>query len=604
METISESSPLLASASSSRNNSFHRQHHHRRPRHNSSGSSSSNNSNSNRQDDLADHDVEYVVNLHDIDGSDPNRFSVNSYRTSSSGNSNSNNSSFFFVFAESLADTLEQVTEQVNETIETVTAAVVDVAQTIEDAAGGVQAALVEEMVEVKDALLTELQDADESQSKFFVMDMNLTRGLSLLPGDVADAAEGTTDNFLQVILPSDAAAAVATTVDSSASQDTTNTAVSEYASDTDFSPLLTGDRKVLYSVDVNDGHETTTTTTTTSDSPDKAAPPLHGRIPVSAYLLLLSAILSLSSIGPLLNVQNDVDSTLKITWRKTCTSIMLLPLAARVFFRYGWPSLTILQWMVLVITSICYAGQTVTYAWSLDYTSVGNATILGNSQAMILLLGKVCMGDRISLSEGMGAILAFVGAILCSRDSADAHPGSDDTTRSGSTLLGDGYAMASSICGVFYITFAKRVRPNLDLSVFMFVVMFLGTIDTLIFLAVTGRYVTLDRNAIHGIFGWMNLSWNRLPIEIMIAVVCNVFGAMGYVRAMHYFSNLVILVAGLCEPVAAELIAVLIGVGVLPGWKGWLGNVLVMIGTISVVYNPPGPAKLKGKVAATTDQV
>jgi hypothetical protein len=56
----------------------------------------------------------------------------------------------------------------------------------------------------------------------------------------------------------------------------------------------------------------------------------------------------------------------------------------------------------------------------------------------------------------------------------------------------------------------------------------------------------------------------------------------------MHYFSNLVISVATLLEPVVAELTAVFLGVGNLPGGMGWLGNGLVIVGTLAVVYRPP----------------
>lgn len=56
----------------------------------------------------------------------------------------------------------------------------------------------------------------------------------------------------------------------------------------------------------------------------------------------------------------------------------------------------------------------------------------------------------------------------------------------------------------------------------------------------------------------------------------------------MHYFDNLVISVAALLEPVVAELLAFMFGVGFLPGWKGWLGNALVAGGTFAVVYQPP----------------
>lgn len=61
-------------------------------------------------------------------------------------------------------------------------------------------------------------------------------------------------------------------------------------------------------------------------------------------------------------------------------------------------------------------------------------------------------------------------------------------------------------------------------------------------------------------------------------------FGALGYVRAMQYFDNLVISVAALMEPVVAEFLALLLGVGSLPGFLGWAGNALVAVGTFCVI--------------------
>ena len=55
----------------------------------------------------------------------------------------------------------------------------------------------------------------------------------------------------------------------------------------------------------------------------------------------------------------------------------------------------------------------------------------------------------------------------------------------------------------------------------------------------------------------------------------------------MRYFDNLVISVAMLLEPTVAELLAAAFNVGNLPGLQGWIGNVLVMIGTFAVVYQP-----------------
>jgi len=38
-------------------------------------------------------------------------------------------------------------------------------------------------------------------------------------------------------------------------------------------------------------------------------------------------------------------------------------------------------------------------------------------------------------------------------------------------------------------------------------------------------------------------------------------------------------------EPVVAAFTAVIMGVGVLPGFEGWIGNFLVAAGTVAVLY-------------------
>ena len=60
----------------------------------------------------------------------------------------------------------------------------------------------------------------------------------------------------------------------------------------------------------------------------------------------------------------------------------------------------------------------------ALDYTSIGNAMVLNNSQAILLMLGKFFVGERITPGEATGALIAFSGAVLCSTDAAQAKPG------------------------------------------------------------------------------------------------------------------------------------------------------------------------------------
>ena len=73
-------------------------------------------------------------------------------------------------------------------------------------------------------------------------------------------------------------------------------------------------------------------------------------------------------------------------------------------------------------------------YCNAVTYTSVFNAVILANSQAIMLLLGNLFTRARVTRQEGCGAMIAFLGAMLSSIDSSEA---SEDTESSMNNWLG-----------------------------------------------------------------------------------------------------------------------------------------------------------------------
>ena len=218
---------------------------------------------------------------------------------------------------------------------------------------------------------------------------------------------------------------------------------------------------------------------------------------------------------------------------------------------------------------------------------------VLNNSQAILLMLGKFFVGERITPGEATGALIAFSGAVLCSTDAAQAKPGKhgaapdlleNDNTEL-LTLWGDFLALVSAVGGVGYLVFAQTVRPHLNLYLFMFMNMFQNSLYAFLYIVASGQEYTVDMDPYTGLFGWLNFRPDRLPTDVAAVLLCNFFGAMGYIRMMHYFDKLIISVAGLMEPVVSMLLAYAMGVGFLPGWKGWLGNALVAGGTFSVIY-------------------
>jgi drug/metabolite transporter (DMT)-like permease len=105
------------------------------------------------------------------------------------------------------------------------------------------------------------------------------------------------------------------------------------------------------------------------------------------------------------------------------------------------------------------------------------------------------------------------------------------------------------------------------------------------IYICATGVSFSWGNDPYNGLFGWCTLEGHTIYIVLYVALVCNIIGTMGFVRAMEFFDNIIIAVATLLEPMIATLIAYVLGVGDLPGKYGWIGNFLVAVGTLGVVY-------------------
>jgi drug/metabolite transporter (DMT)-like permease len=376
----------------------------------------------------------------------------------------------------------------------------VDVKEAVVEAATDMQEAVAEEVTEIADTLMEELYEFDDGNT---FLEMSLTRNSAILPTDIERAVE--VANFI----------------------------TTETSTNTD--DMMSIDDKLvpawneMETLDLITEAEAVVVAVVTT--------------PLSAYLLLAMAVISLSAIGPLLEAQKDVNSTMKICWRQFATSCLLFPFAVVSVRKDGLPRMTSAQWFTFFLTSFCYTIMCVGFAISLEYTAVGNAVILCNSQSLLLLAGKMLVGQPVSATEATGALVAFSGAIFCSIDSSEAAPAS----AGGKTFLGDFLGIVSAFGGVGYLIFAKQTRSHMSLYVFMYLNMLTGSLFTLFFITLILREpVTFDCNETTGVFGWMNMEADRLPLEIAMVIWCNCFGALGYIRAMQFFDNLVLCVAAL----------------------------------------------------------
>ena len=120
----------------------------------------------------------------------------------------------------------------------------------------------------------------------------------------------------------------------------------------------------------------------------------------------------------------------------------------------------------------------------------------------------------------------------------------------------------------------------QVDLVLFMFLIFFLASVFMALYIALySGQEYEVSFDSRIGVFGWVNMQADRLPLEIYMAIICNGVGTLGYIAIMKYFDPVVVAMVMLMEPIVATLLGLALGVSTFPSWVTWAGDGVVMVG-------------------------
>ena len=306
--------------------------------------------------------------------------------------------------------------------------------------------------------------------------------------------------------------------------------------------------------------------------------------VPTIGYVILISGLLALSSVGAALDLQHGPSDTLKTLWRQLCTALVLSPLVLKSLYYEGIPDLSRTQWMMLPLAGAAYAYMCLAFVVALDMTTMANAFVLSNMTSLVIILGRFVVGLPVLKAEGIGALLGFAGAAVCANDAAKSMAGLIDGGGSSTAMMGNAVALSASFGTAAYLLFAKSLRSSMDIFVFMFAVMSLGSVCLVLYMSINEEAYTWDTDRNIGLFGWLNPNFDRLPLELYMAVVCNCVGTTGYIAVLKYFDPVVPSSVMLMEPVVGSLLGVLAGTAALPGAQTWFGDLIVAGGTFLVI--------------------
>lgn len=306
-------------------------------------------------------------------------------------------------------------------------------------------------------------------------------------------------------------------------------------------------------------------------------------KAPVIGYLLLLSSLFTISSVGVALDmVDHVVTPVIRIFWRNTATSIATFPFAVMILWR-GRDEPCRPHWKVLappiILAGVAYAFFLGSFVAALSKTSVGHATLFNNAHSMLLVFWKLVRWKPVAPFEALGAAIGVVGGGITAMETTGGGP--DIVSPS---AAGDLIALAGAAGGALYFTLAKKVRPHLHLLVFLCGLTATSAVTLLIVMLVSGQELSLSTDPYNGIFGWLTPSINRLLVVLYLAFVCDGIGTMGYIGVMKYFDPIVVSVVCLVEPIVATAQGIVMGVDAMPGLSTFVGATLVIGGTFLVL--------------------
>ncbi len=223
--------------------------------------------------------------------------------------------------------------------------------------------------------------------------------------------------------------------------------------------------------------------------------------------------------------------------YRVGLASIILCPIAWR-SARNEFGTLSRNDLKFAALSGFFLAIHFVTWISSLSYTSVANSVVLVNTNPLwVGLLTPIISKDRISRTAIVGILISVIGGGII---------GAGDFSSGKNALIGDGLALAGSICAAIYLLLGRTLRQKLSLI----------------------AYITMCYSSA-AIILWSMVLILKLPIAGFapktfaafwcMALIPQLIGHTSYNWSLKWFSTDLIAVSLLGEPIGASILAYLL---------------------------------------------
>lgn len=277
---------------------------------------------------------------------------------------------------------------------------------------------------------------------------------------------------------------------------------------------------------------------------------------PFNPYIALVIGVIAVSTSAILVKLAGDAPAGIIAFYRLGIAAIFMLPLILTKY-QAELKQIKRRDWLLTIISGAFLALHFILWFESLNYTSVASSVVLVTLQPIFAFLGTYFFfGERFSVGAIISMLITIVGSVII---------GWGDLQISGLALLGDILALLGAVSVTAYFLLGQRLRRNLTLVTYTFIVYSISSVFLLL-------YNIVLRNEF---FGYPSDHWLMF---LLLAIVPTFLGHSVFNWTLKWLSTSTISMAIVFEPIGATILAYFI-LGEMVTASQWLGGTIVIFG-------------------------
>lgn len=294
----------------------------------------------------------------------------------------------------------------------------------------------------------------------------------------------------------------------------------------------------------------------------------------VSPKIVLIIGILAVSMASIFIRFAQEEAPSLSIAAYRMFVSGLVIAPFALVNKRDELANLSRNEILLALLSGLMLAIHFHTWITSLEYTSVASSVVLVTTSPLWLtLMARFFLDEKIPRLALIGLVVALLGGVIVALSDSCQRIGLLPVCPplseflGGTAFLGNALALAGAISGAGYFLIGRRLRPNLSLLSYIFLVYSFAGLILVALALVSGAQL----------FGFAPITYVWL---ILLALVPQVLGHSSFNYALGVLPAVYISLPLLGEPLTSSLLAAII-LGEAPSALKVLGGALILGGIL-----------------------